>query len=334
MEEILKKTLNGEILTKSEIEKVLDEFMSDKVVPKQASILLIAMSKRNETAEEMSNFASVMRNKGKRVKLKSSGGLLDVCGTGGDKTGTFNISSVVSLVAAGAGAKVIKHGNRSISSKSGSADVLAELGISINLPTEKLQQTLDNIGMVFLFAPDYHPSMKYIKTIRKNIDTPTIFNLLGPLINPANVDYQVIGVYDKTKCEMMAQALNHLGIKEAMVVYGEGGLDEISTIGETTIYHLKHGTITKEFIKPEDFGIKRAKLEDLQGADAKENAKIILEILQGAKGAKRDIVLLNSAAALIVSNIAKDFEEGIKKASESIDSGAAMKVLEKLKNVS
>jgi len=341
MKTILKKALTGGILEKSEIEKVLDELMSERIIPEQASALLGAIASRGETSSEITAFATVMKNKSKAIHLKSPAGIIDVCGTGGDCAGTFNISTTVAFVLAGTGAKVVKHGNSSVSSKSGSADVLKELGVSIDIPIEKLQGILDDANMVFLFAPNYHPSMKYIKTIRKAIGVPTIFNLLGPLVNPAELDYQVIGVYDLNKCEKMIKALRDMGLKEAMVVHGKGsehpqnnGLDEISTVGETIIFHLKNGEITKTTLLPENVGIKRATPAELEGGDSKENAQIILDILQGATGPKRDIVVLNAAAALIVSGIAKGFEDGINKATVSIDSGAAMKVLEKLKNVS
>lgn len=295
----------------------------------EAITLLKEISARGETAEEIAEFAKFMRKNAKQISLKSDIGLIDVCGTGGDCLGTFNISTAVAFVIAGAGAKVVKHGNRSVSSKSGSADVLEKLGISIEMPEEKLQSILDETGMVFLFAPHYHTGMAKIKEIRKTIGTPTIFNLLGPLINPANPDYQVIGVYDKNKCEVIAKALLNLGIKEAMVVHGAGGLDELSTTGENLVYHIKNGEIKKFYLSPEDVGLKRVEIKDLLGGDAQENAEIILKILNGEHGAKREIVLLNSAAALVVCGIAKDFKDGIKKAAESIDSGSALKVLEK-----
>ena len=341
MKKILRKAMSGEILSEAEIEKVLDEFMSDRVVAEQAAALLGAIASRGETAKEIATFATIMKSKCKQIQLKSSisnTGLIDVCGTGGDGAKTFNISTAVAFVIAGAGAKVVKHGNRSVSSKSGSADVLEELGVSIDVAPEKLQGILDDANMVFLFAPNHHPSMKHIRTIRESIGVPTIFNLLGPLANPAELNYQVVGVYDLNKCKKVANALKEMGIQEAMVVHGQGGenlgLDEISTIGETIIYHLKNGEIKKSTLLPENIGIKKANFDDLKGGDAKENARIILEILQGNKGPKRDVVVLNAAAALIVSGLAEDFEDGISKASISIDTGAAMKVLEKLKNVS
>ena len=334
MKTILRKAMNGEILSEAEIEIVLAEFMSGRVVAEQAAALLGAIASRGETSKEIANFATIMKSKSKPIELKSPTGVIDVCGTGGDGAKTFNISTAVAFVVAGAGAKVVKHGNRSVSSKSGIADVLEELGVSVDVPAEKLQGILDEANMVFLFAPNYHPSMKHIKSIRESIGVPTIFNLLGPLVNPVGLNYQIVGVYDLDKCEKVANALKEMGIQEAMVVHGQGGLDEVSTVGETIIYHLKNGEIKKSTLVPENVGIQRAIFDDLQGGDAKENAQIILEILQGNKGSKRDVVVLNAAAALIVSGIAEDFEDGINKAAISIDSGAALKVLEKLKNVS
>lgn len=318
MKKLLKKIFEDDVLNESEIKEFLLEIAE------------------KDSFEDLSAIALYMKTHAKPLNLKKTTGFIDVCGTGGDCLGTFNISTAVSFVIAGAGAKVVKHGNRSVSSKSGSADVLEALGVSIDMPEEKLQSVLDEAGMVFLFAPNYHNSMKRIKEIRKAIGVPTIFNLLGPLVNPASLDYQVIGVYDKDKCEIMAKSLLNLGIREAMIVHGNGGLDELSTTGENILYHIKNGKIIKNYLSPEQVGIEKAKIEDLLGGDAKENAQIILSILSGEKSTKRDIakrniVLLNSAAALIVSGIAKDFEDGIKKSAESIDSGAALKVLEKLR---
>lgn len=334
MKKILKKVFDGQSLDESDIHQALAEITTAQANPEQAAALLGAISARKEKPEEIAAFAGYMRKNAKQLSLKSDTGFIDVCGTGGDGLGTFNISTAVSFVIAGAGAKVIKHGNRSVSGKSGSADVLEKLGVSIELPEEKIQSVLDEIGMVFLFAPYYHSSMATIKEIRKSIGVPTIFNLLGPLVNPVNLDYQIIGVYDINKCETIAKALLNLGIKEAMVVHGKDGLDEFSTTGENLFYHIKKGKIKKSYLSPEKVGLKRAELKDLSGGDSSENAEIIMKILQGEKGPKRDIVLLNSAAALVVCAIAKDFKDGIKKAAESIDSGAALNVLEKLKNVS
>jgi len=334
MKEILKKAFDGQVLGEFDIHQALTEITSGKASPEQAAALLGAISARGETPEELAAFALFMRQKAKLLSFQSNTALIDVCGTGGDCSGTFNISTVVSFVIAGAGAKVVKHGNRSVSSQSGSADVLEQLGILKEIPGEKIQKILDEIGMIFLFAPNYHQSMAKIKEIRKAIGVPTIFNLLGPLVNPANPEHQIIGVYDNDKCEIVAKALLILGTKEAMVVYGTDGLDEFSTTGANIYYHIKDGKITKKCLSPEEIGIKKAQINDLAGGDAEQNAQIILEILSGAKGSKRDIVLLNSAAALIVSGIACDFEDGIIKAAASIDSGVALRVLEKLKNVS
>ena len=334
MKKILKKVFDGESLNESDIHNALSEIIASSATSEQASALLGAISSRGEKSEELVAFANFMKKHAKKPLLKNLSGLIDVCGTGGDCLGTFNISTAVSFVIAGAGAKVAKHGNRSVSSKSGSADVLEALGISIEIEEKNLQFIFDKTSIVFLFAPHYHPSMAKIKEIRKSIGVPTIFNLLGPLANPANPEYQIIGVYDKKKCEIVATALLSLGVKEAMVVYGADGLDEFSTTGKNLVYHIKNGGIEKKSITPEEVGLEQAQIKDLFGGDAKENAQIILKILEGEKGAKRDIVLLNSAAALVVCGIADDFKDGIKKAAKSIDSGAALKVLEKFKNVS
>lgn len=312
------------------MKKILKRIFEDNAFSEaEVKEILLEITKRG-SFEDLCAIALYMKKNAKPIKLKAQG-LVDVCGTGGDCLGTFNISTAVSFVIAGAGVKVVKHGNRSVSSKSGSADVLETLGVSIEIPEEKLQEVLDSAGMVFLFAPHYHPSMAKIKEIRKTLNVPTVFNLLGPLVNPVNLDYQIIGVYDKDKCETIARALLQLGIKEAMVVHGADGLDEFSTTGENLVYHIKGGKIKEEYLSPENVGLKKAKIKDLLGGDAQENAQIILNILNKEQGAKRDIVLLNSAAALVVSGIAKDFKDGVKKAQESIDSGRALKVLEKLK---
>lgn len=333
MKEILKKVFNNEQLSNADIHSALAQIIAGSASSEDAADLLCAISAKGETSSELVAFAEFMRKSAKRPLLRDKTGFIDVCGTGGDCLGTFNISTAVSFVITGAGAKVVKHGNRSVSSKSGSADVLEKLGISIELPEEKLQAMLDDAGMVFLFAPRYHPSMAKIKEIRKSIGTPTIFNLLGPLVNPAIPDYQVIGVYDAQKCKLVAEALLSLQIKEAIVVHGADGLDEFSTTGQNVFYHVKDGRVSKKYLSPEDLGLKKADLSELKGGDSEENAEILLNILRGENGAKRDIVLLNSAVALAVSGVAKDFKEGIKLAAKSIDSGAALKVLEKLQNV-
>ncbi|MBR1943575.1 anthranilate phosphoribosyltransferase [bacterium] len=345
MKKIINKAFAGNKLSCEDIEQLVSAINNETVSSEQVAAILGAISARSyqngsktehgATPEEISDFAKALKKYSKEINLKCDKGFIDVCGTGGDCLGTFNISTTVSFVIASLGAKVAKHGSRAVSSKSGSADVLEKLGINIELSEDKLQKVLDETGMVFLFAPHYNLGMAKIKKIRNSIGVPTIFNLLGPLINPVKLDYQVIGVYDKSKCELIAQSLKHIGVKKAMVVHGNDGLDELSTTCDNTVYYLSDNNVTKlEMPSYKDFGIPKANINEIKGGNSEENAQIILDILNGKKGAKRDIVLLNSAAALIVAGIAKDFYDGIEKAAKAIDDGLALNVLERLKNVS
>ena len=267
------------------------------------------------------------------LKIKRTD-LIDTCGTGGDGANTFNISTTNAFVIAAAGLGVCKHGNRSISSKCGSADVLEELGVPIDLSPEEVASSIDEHGFGFLFAPKFHPAMGNVVPIRRNLGARTIFNLLGPLVNPALTTRQVIGVYDKNMLEPFAHVLSSLGSIEVMLVTGDDGLDEITTTTTTNVAHLKDGRVKTYKISPEEFGIKKAKPEDLVGGDKAENAKIIIDILSGKdKGPRRDIVLINGAAALTVGGKSTDLNEGIKQVGEIIDSGAAMKVLENVRRI-
>ncbi|MCD8378131.1 MAG: anthranilate phosphoribosyltransferase [Candidatus Gastranaerophilales bacterium] len=345
-ERILNKALSGNILTDEDIESVLSAIQEETISSEQVSALLGAISARGgreflkkskggATPNEVAAFAKGLRKISNKIDLRCDTGLMDVCGTGGDCLGTFNISTTVSFVAAAAGAKIVKHGNRSVSSKCGSADVLEKLGVKIDLPVEQYQNVLDEVGMVFLYAPYFNTCMAKIKKIRNSIGVPTIFNLLGPLINPVNLDYQVMGVYDGRKCELAAITLGRLGLKSAMAIHAKDGMDELSTTGNNIIYQLKDNRIKKIKLPAfEKLGLKHAEIKDLTGGDTDKNAKIILQILNGEKGAKRDIVLLNSAAALVVYGLAKDFKDGVVKSAECIDTGKALKVLERLRNVS
>jgi anthranilate phosphoribosyltransferase len=256
---------------------------------------------------------------------------VDTCGTGGDLSHTFNISTTAAFVVAGAGVSVAKHGNRSVSSRSGSADVLQALGVNIEIPSRRVEQCLQEVGIAFLFAPLMHLAMKYAIGPRREIGIRTIFNLLGPLTNPAGVKAQVMGVYSADLTGMLARALGNLGATHAFVVHGMDGLDEITITDRTKVSEFKNGAVKDYFVHPSDFGLPAGKAEDLRGGDAKENAAITVEILKGAKGPRRDIVLLNAAAGLAASGKARDFQDGIKLAAESIDSGAAMKKLEQMK---
>ncbi|WP_456415978.1 anthranilate phosphoribosyltransferase [Methanocaldococcus sp.] len=326
--EALKKVVEFKDLDKNEAEEVMKEIMEGIAKPTQIAALLTALRMKGETIEEITSFAKVMREFSLKINPKVPK-LLDTCGTGGDNLNTFNISTTTAFVVSPY-VPVAKHGNKSVSSKSGSADVLGALGVNLNVPLEKVKESIEKIGIGFLFAPNFHPAMKYATPVRRELGIRTVFNILGPLTNPANANYQLMGVYDENLTEKLSYVLKNLGLRGALVVHGSG-MDEITTVGRTKISELKNGKIRSYYIEPEDFGIKRSKLEDIKGGDAKENAKIIRNILEGEEtGAKRDIVVLNSAFALYISEVANDVEEGIKLAEKSIDSGKALKKLEDL----
>ncbi|HEX7576360.1 MAG TPA: anthranilate phosphoribosyltransferase, partial [Candidatus Methanoperedens sp.] len=297
----------------------------------QIAAFLTAMKMKGETPAEIAGLARGMKKAANIINPKVSGTLIDTCGTGGDSTGTINVSTGAAIVTAGAGVAVAKHGNYSITSKSGSADVLKELGVKIDATPEQVEKTIEKVGIGFMLAPVFHPSMKRVGQIRRDIGFRTVFNILGPLTNPANAKAQVIGVFDGALCEPMANVLNILGTKRALVVHGSG-MDEISTAGETQIVELKDGKVTKYTVTPEKLGIKRAAIADIAGGTPQENAKDIVDVLKGKKGAKRDIIVVNAGAALLVSGKAQSLEAGIKMANVSIDSGAALKKLNELVN--
>ncbi len=320
----------GRDLTSEQSEKVFDQIMSGNIDENEITEFLLALKTKSESASEILGAARIMRAKSKPTKIPED--VLDVCGTGGDGLNTLNISTAVAFIVAGAGVPVAKHGGRAVSSKSGSADVLGELGINI-ASHESAEKCFAQSNMCFLFAPDYHEAMKYVAAIRQKLKTRTIFNLLGPLLNPAKAKYQLIGVYSPHLLMPFAEVLRALKTKKAWVVHGADGLDEISISGETQIAELDNGVIDTFTITPEDAGLKRGKLEDIKGGDAKHNAAAIIELLKGKAGTYRDIVLLNAAAALIVAEKVSDLKTGVKLAAESIDSGKAMEVLEKLRNI-
>ncbi len=324
-------------MTYDEAKSKFEELFSGNMDEKEARNLLIDMAKRGESADEIAAAAEVMRTHS--VKLPVSDDLhqklIDNCGTGGDKSGSFNISSTVSLLLAGAGCYVAKHGNRSITSKSGSADMLEALGIKLDLSPEQQVKMVEETGFTFIFAIHHHPAMKFIMPIRKSIDHRTIFNILGPLSNPADVRKQLIGVFDTTFVKRVAEALMRLETRSAMVVSSKDGLDEISISEETEAVLLKDGKLSSFTIDPMEFGIKRGTLDDIKGGDATLNAVITKGILEGEiEGAKRDIVLINAAAVLIVDGKARDFQDGLQIARETIDSGRAKEALEKIIKVS
>jgi len=307
---------------------VMNEIMSGQATEAQIAALITALRMKTETTEEISAFAQVMREKATPINPKARG-LLDTCGTGGDSSGTFNISTTVAFVVAGCKIAVAKHGNRGVSSGSGSADVLEALGVNIGLSAEQIAQAIDEVGIGFLFAPALHGAMKYAIGPRRQIGIRTVFNILGPLTNPAGAKNQLLGVYDPKLTKTMAEVLQKLGSESAMVVHGDG-LDELSTTGTNQIYQLSEGKITSYQIEPEELGLARVSIDELKGGSPKENAEITSAILKGQPGAKQDIVLLNSAAALVAAQKTSNIEEGLKLAKESIDSGAANKKLEDL----
>ncbi|HBY56499.1 MAG TPA: anthranilate phosphoribosyltransferase [Candidatus Atribacteria bacterium] len=329
--ELLNKVVIGENLREEEARWVMNEIMQGKVSAAQIASFLTALRIKRETVEEITGCAQAMRENA--VKLKKVYPLaVDTCGTGGDCKGTFNISTVTAFVAAGAGLKVAKHGNRGVSSKCGSADVLEALGININLTSSQIEECLEKVGIAFFFAPTFHPAMKHAIGPRKEMGFRTIFNLLGPLTNPAGVKYQVLGVYDLDLTELIAGVLEKLGVQEAMVVCGENGIDEITITGFTKISQVKNGIVKTFYLEPEELGLQRCKLEDIQGGNTKFNKEIALGILTGRKKSPhRDIVLANTAAILVVGGMVEDTREGVKKAAEIIDSGAALKKLEDLR---
>ncbi len=329
LNQILDKIINKRHLSAIEAEQVMNDLMEGVYSESQVAALLVALRSKGETVEEVSSFAKIMREKALRIHPKCET-LVDTCGTGGDHSGSFNISTTVAFVVSGAGVHVAKHGNRSASSKCGSADVLEALGVKIDMYPESVAQAIEEIGIGFLFAPQFHNSMKHVVPARKAIGVRTVFNILGPLTNPAGAKNQVIGVFDPEITEFMAEILKELGARHAMVVHGDG-LDEITITGPSKISELKDGRVNTYFFEPQTYGVSLGALEGLKGGDAEQNAKIMHGILHGDRGPKRDIVIVNAAAALIVAGKAQNFEEGIQMAKESIDSGAAMKKLTLLK---
>lgn len=335
---MLKKILNrlvlGENLDERESRQMMNNIMQGKVTSAQIASFLTALRIKGETMEEITGCARAMKEN--VAKLKKAYPLaIDTCGTGGDYKGTFNISTIVAFVVAGAGIKVAKHGNRGVSSKSGSADVLEALGVSINLTPLQVEECLGEVGIAFFYAPIFHPAMKFAIGPRREIGFRTIFNLLGPLTNPAGSKYQILGVYNVNLTELIAGALCRLGVKEAMVVCGENGIDEITLTGYTKISRAKKGKVETFYLEPEELKLPRCELKDIQGGNAKINSEITLDILSGrGKDPQRNIVLANAAAAFMVKGVVKDFKAGIKKAAETIDSGAALRKLEELRNYS
>jgi len=337
--EAIKKVVEREDLTSEEAEAVLDQIMTGQCTDAQIASLLTALRMKGETVDELTGFARVMRRKAAPVRpqtlVSALGGtereaLIDTCGTGGDVSGSFNVSTATAFVVAGAGVRVAKHGNRSVSSQCGSADVVEALGVRIELQANRIARCIDEVGIGFLHAPLLHDAMKYVALARRQMGIRTIFNMLGPLTNPAGANTQVVGVYAANLTDLLARVLGELGCTRALVVHGGDGLDELTITGESKITEWKNGESSTYFIVPEDFGLKRASLSDIRGGDASQNSGIILEVLKGTRGAKRDIVLLNAAAAFVASSKANDLGEGVQIAARSIDNGNALRKLEQL----
>jgi len=329
MKQILEQLLNKQTLTREEAFNVMLSIMSGEFSDAQIAGFLMALRSKGETMDEITGFAQAMREKMVTVSLESPA--IDMCGTGGDASGTFNISTAATFVVAGAGIHVAKHGNRSMTSKSGSADVLQALGIAIDKSVEESIQDIEVIGLGFMFAPAYHPAMKHALGARKALATRTIFNILGPLCNPAGVKAQAMGIFHADLTEIQANVLKALGSTDVMVFHGRDGLDEISTTATTKISQIQNGgkINTLEFDATE-LGLNRVSIGDLKGGEPIKNAEIIKAILGGKKGPKRDIVLLNAASGIVVGGKAKNLKEGLAKASESVDSGSALNILTQL----
>ncbi len=327
--EAIAKLVDRADLSEEETIEVMNQIMTGEATPLQVASFLTALRMKGETVHEITGAARVMREKAHRVRVKADC-VVDTCGTGGDQKGTFNVSTASAFVVAGAGVTVAKHGNRSVSSRSGSADVLAALGVKIDVPKEKVEECLEKIGIGFLFAPLLHEAMKYAVQPRREIGIRTIFNLLGPMTNPAAATHQLIGIYDGRLTEMVAQVLKNLGMVRALVVHGMEGLDEISLSGPTKVSELLDGELKHYTLSPEELGLQQCRLENLHGGSPEECAAILKGILQGEKGPKRDMVLLNSGAALYVSGSADSIAQGMQLAADSIDSGKAAKKLASL----
>src|SRR5579863_3738179 len=337
---------HNQSLSRDEARDVMAEVLAAKCTDAQIAALLIALRMKGETVEEIVGFAEAIRAAATPWPISRAGdasepnalyvsgtgrdALVDTSGTGGDASGTFNISTATAFVTAGAGVRVAKHGNRSISSKCGSADVMEALGVNIQLSPESAAQCLREIGICFLYAPNLHPAMKQVQAVRRELRMRTMFNLLGPLTNPARASGQVVGVYALDLVEKLAEALSMLGLHRALVVHGLDGLDEVTITGPTRVAEARDGTVKTYEVEPEEFGMARASLQEISGGDAVENAAIIRAVLQGERSPRRDVVLLNAAAALVAARSADHIAEALPLAAKSIDTGAAAKKLEAL----
>ena len=329
IEDILGRVSSGEDLSMAEMADSIGSIMQGKWSDAQIAVLLTALRVKGETVAEIAGAAMAMRSNMTRIDSIRTG-IVDTCGTGGDGSGTFNISTAAAFVIAGSGVPVAKHGNRSITSKTGSADVLAALGIQIEAPVHVVERCLDEIGICFCFAPLLHPSMKNVATVRKSLGVPTIFNMLGPLCNPASAPYQLLGVGNLDIRQLLAEALNLLGTQRALIVTGEDGLDEVTLAGATHVLEVRDGRVTDFDWRPADFGLAEGTLEELRVENSEQSATMIREVLSGQKGRARDIVIANAAAALWIAEFAPTPSHCAEVAATAIDDGSAVKILERL----
>jgi anthranilate phosphoribosyltransferase len=334
--ELLNRIIHGESLEAGEAEALMSQMMDEEITPIQLAGVLVALRVKGETADEVVGFARTMRSRARQIEFEDGGPALlaDTCGTGGDNRGTFNISTAAALILAACGQPVAKHGNRAASGRCGSADVLEAVGVDIALPPEGVARCIDEAGMGFLFAPAFHPAMKFAAIPRRELGVRTVFNLLGPLTNPARPAYQLLGVSSDDLIDLMAHALLGLGIRHALVVHSEDGTDEISVAAPTSVREVGDGEVKAYTIAPEDFGVECSAPESIRGGDAETNAAILLDVLRGKPGPARDAAVINAAAALYISGRAVDFKEGTTQAACALDSGAALATLERLKAVS
>jgi len=329
LKEVIRKVVERQDLSETEAHDALGVIMDGQATPAQIAALITALRMKGETVEEIAGFARGMRERAQRIRPRVDG-LVDVVGTGGDRISTFNVSTTAAFVVAAAGAYVAKHGNRAVSRRCGAADVLEALGVNIQVAPEVVERCVEDIGMGFLFAPLYHPAMKHAVGPRREIGIRTVFNILGPLTNPAGARHLLVGVYDPGLIELMAQVLLELGVRRALVVHGDG-MDEVSTLGPTTVAEARDGRVRTYTVEPDSLGLPRPAPEAIAGGAPEENARITEAVLRGERGAPRDLVLLNAAAGLVAADLAEDLREGLALAARAVDSGAAYERLEALR---
>ena len=326
--EAIELLLGGSTLSRDQARTVMDQIMAGEATPVQIAGVLIALRAKGETVEEMAGFVDSMRAHATPLQVPED--TIDTCGTGGDRAGTFNISTAAALVAAGAGIPVAKHGNRAASSRCGSADVLEALGVDITLGPDGVRRCIEAAGVGFCFAPTFHPAMRHAGPARRELGVRTVFNVLGPLANPGRVRRQALGVGARSVAPLMVQVLKQLGHRRALVFYGEDGLDELTTTGPSHVFELRDGAVTEYELEPQDLGLQKATAEDLRGGTPPENAQLLRQVLAGEAGAKREVVLLNAAAAVLAGGRADDWRQALTVAVESLDSGKARKSLDRM----